>query len=45
MLALLVEGIYEECRLNGLRWYDMCTKFHDDRFRNLSNIMVIAATI
>jgi hypothetical protein len=45
MLVLLMGGIYEVCRLNGLRRHDMHTKFHDDRFRHLSNITVITATI
>jgi hypothetical protein len=27
------------------KWYDIHTKFHDDRFRHLSNIAVIAAKI
>jgi hypothetical protein len=45
MLVLLMGGIYELSRLNGLRWHDIHTKFHDDRFRNLSNITVITTTI
>jgi hypothetical protein len=28
-----------------LRWYNIRTKFHDDRFRHLSNITVITVTI
>jgi hypothetical protein len=30
---------------NGLKWYDMHTKSHDNRFRYLSNIAVNTATI
>jgi hypothetical protein len=30
---------------NGLRWDDIHTKFHDDRFRDLANMTVIIATI
>jgi hypothetical protein len=32
MLVLLVEGIYEIYRLDGLRWHDIHIKSHDDRF-------------
>jgi hypothetical protein len=31
--------------LNGLRWHDIQTEFHDDQFGHLSNIMVITATV
>lgn len=37
--------IYNIRRWNGFRWHDLCTKFHDDRLRHLSNITVITATI
>jgi hypothetical protein len=39
------EGIYDVHRSNGLRLHDIRTKFYDDRFRNLSNITDIIATI
>jgi hypothetical protein len=45
MLVLLMEEIYEVCRWNRLSWLDIRTKFHDDRFRNLSNITTNTATI
>jgi hypothetical protein len=47
MLVLLMGGIYEVRRWNWLRWHDIHihTKFHDDRFRLLSNITVITAII
>jgi hypothetical protein len=32
-LVLLMERIYEVCLLNGLRWHDTRTRFHDERFR------------
>jgi hypothetical protein len=41
MLVLLTEDIDEACRSDGLRWQDICTKFHEDRFRYLSDITVI----
>jgi hypothetical protein len=41
MLALLMREIYEVRRWNGLRRHDIRMKFHDDRFRHLSNIMAI----
>jgi hypothetical protein len=37
--------INEVRRWNGLRWNDICTKFHDNQFRYLNNIMFISATI
>jgi succinate dehydrogenase hydrophobic anchor subunit len=45
MLVLLMGVIYEVHRLNGLRWHDIRTSFHYDRFRYLSNTKVITATI
>jgi hypothetical protein len=45
MLVLLMEEIYEVLRLNGLRWHDIGAKFHDSRFKHLSNIAFITATI
>jgi hypothetical protein len=40
-----MEGIYEMHHLDRLRWYVIHTKFYEDRFRHLSNITVITATI
>jgi hypothetical protein len=34
MLILLMEGIYEVCRWDGLRCHDIRTKFHADWFRH-----------
>jgi hypothetical protein len=45
MLVLLMEWIYKICRWIGLRWHDINTKSHDDRFRHSSNIKGIASTI
>jgi hypothetical protein len=45
MLVLLMEGIYEVRRGDGLKWHDIHTKFLEDWFRHLSNITVITATI
>jgi hypothetical protein len=39
MLVLLIEEIYEVRHWNSLSWHDIPTKFHDDRFRHLSNII------
>jgi hypothetical protein len=44
-LVLLMGGIYEVHRWSGLRCHDTHTKFDDDRFRHLSTITVITATI
>jgi hypothetical protein len=41
LLVLLAEGIYEVRRSDGLGWHDIYTKFHDDRFRHLSDLTVI----
>jgi hypothetical protein len=45
MLVSLVEAIYEVGHGNGFMWHDMHIKFHDDRFRHLSNITVITAAV
>jgi hypothetical protein len=44
-MLLLIDGIYELRRWDGFIWHDICTKFHDDWFKHLNNIMVITATI
>jgi hypothetical protein len=38
VLVLLMEGINEICLLDGVRWHDILTTFHDDLFRHSSNI-------
>jgi hypothetical protein len=38
VLVLQMGEIYEARRWDGLRWHDIHTKFHDDLFRNSSNI-------
>jgi hypothetical protein len=43
MSALLMGGIYEVYCSDGLMWHDMHKKFHDDQFRHLGDIKVIAA--
>jgi hypothetical protein len=40
-----MERKYKVYRWNGLRWYDIGTKFHDNKFRHLSNITVIITKI
>jgi hypothetical protein len=45
MLVLLPGRIYKVRHSNRLMWHDMHSKFHDDRFRHLTNITVIIATI
>jgi hypothetical protein len=45
MLVLLMVGIYEVRRWDGLRWHDIPTTFLNDRSRYSSNIKVIAWTI
>jgi hypothetical protein len=45
MSVLLKGGIYEVRRLDGLEWHNIRTKFHDEPFRQLSNIKVIAPKI
>jgi hypothetical protein len=44
-VGIIDEGTYDIHRRNGLRWLDIRTKFYDDRFRHLSNIMDITAAI
>jgi hypothetical protein len=44
-LVSLTEEIYEVRRWDGFMQHDIRTKFHHDRFRHLSNIRVITATI
>jgi hypothetical protein len=43
--VLLTGEIYEAHHRDGLKWHDIHSKSHDDRFRHLSNIAVITATI
>lgn len=38
MLILLMGINYEIHHYDGLRWYDIQTKFHDSRFGHSSNI-------
>jgi hypothetical protein len=46
-LVLLMGGIDELCRWNGLRLHDtrLHTKFHDNQFKHLSHITIITRTI
>jgi hypothetical protein len=44
MLLLLMGGIYEVRRLDGLRWHDTRVKLSGDWLRRSSNIKVITAT-
>jgi hypothetical protein len=44
-LVLLTREFYDVCHWNGVRGQDIYTKFNDDRFRHLSVITVITATI
>jgi hypothetical protein len=30
MLVLLIKGIYEVLRLDGVSWHDILTKFYED---------------
>jgi hypothetical protein len=39
MLILMMKGIYEIYDLDGLRWHDIQTKFHKDRFRHSKVVM------
>jgi hypothetical protein len=41
VLVLLMGGICELCLCDGLRKYDVHTRFHDDQLRHSSNIKVI----
>jgi hypothetical protein len=46
LIRVLVKGvIYELHRWDGLKWHDICTKFHEDWFRNSGNIKVITSAI
>jgi hypothetical protein len=45
MLVLLMGRIYKVHRWDGLKWHDKLIKFYHDRFKHLSNITVITATI
>jgi hypothetical protein len=40
MLVLLMGGIYEIYRLDGIGWHDAHATFYDDRFRHSSNVEV-----
>jgi hypothetical protein len=44
MLVILVAGIPEVRRCNGLTWHDKRTKFHD-HLEHLNNISVIITAI
>jgi hypothetical protein len=44
-IGITDECMYEVRHWNGLRWQYIFINFHDDRFRHLSNIAVITATI
>lgn len=40
--VVITDGIgYDVNRWNGLRWYSIHTKFNDDQFKHISNIMII----
>jgi hypothetical protein len=39
VLVLLMGGIYETHYWHSLRWHDIHTKFHDDRFRPSKSIL------
>jgi hypothetical protein len=43
--VLLIGGTYEVRRWEGLGYHDIHTKFHDNLFRQLSNLMVIVSTV
>jgi hypothetical protein len=45
MLVLLMGGIYNVRRRNRLKWHDILTRLHDDRFRHVSNITVTTAKV
>jgi uncharacterized protein involved in cysteine biosynthesis len=45
VLVLLMGGIYDVRCSDCFMWHEKLTKFHDDWFRHLSNVMVIFATI
>jgi hypothetical protein len=41
VLLLLMGLIYEAHRWDGLRWHDLCNKFHEDLFKHSGNIKFI----
>jgi hypothetical protein len=45
LLVLLVVGMCEVHRWNGLRWHNTHAKFHDNQLRHSSNINFITSTI
>jgi uncharacterized membrane protein YvlD (DUF360 family) len=45
MSVLLMGAIYELHKWDGLRWHNIHTKFHNDRFKHSSNIKGIASII
>jgi hypothetical protein len=45
MSVLLMGGIYEVRRFDGLEWPNIRTKFHYELFGHSSNIKAIAAKI
>jgi hypothetical protein len=45
VLVLLMGFIYEVHRRDGLRWHNIRTTSHDERFRHSSNIKGIISTI
>jgi uncharacterized protein involved in cysteine biosynthesis len=45
MLVLLMGGIYNVRRWNGLKWHDIYAKFYEDWFRHLSNITFNTSSI
>jgi hypothetical protein len=45
VLVLLMGVIYEVHRSDGLRWHDIHTKSHDDRFRHSINFKGSTSTV
>jgi tetrahydromethanopterin S-methyltransferase subunit D len=45
MFVSLIGEIYDVRRWYGFIWHNIITNFHDDRFRHLSNTIIITATI
>jgi hypothetical protein len=45
VLVLLMIGIYDVCHSDGLRWRNVHTIFHDDRFKHSSNIKETTSTM
>jgi hypothetical protein len=41
LLVLLMGGIYEVCCWDGLRWYEVCTKFRKDLLRCSASVTVV----